>query len=330
MTAACDQFLAMVESAEVIHDMPEADYHASSGFGPDLWLTRSIIADHVASPGGWNLRYVKRDELAQRKGATAAMDLGTMFDILLTEGQEAYDRRVVEPKATPPPQGVITPSGGVSTSKLAKEAIAQACRSGTVWEGVPATYRAWQDRLPADCLERKPDEHAKVLYMRERLLSNPLASALVGASDSNQLVIRATLKNGLRLQCRLDFWLDGIGLPADLKTTCAEEDGFHRHAKDRGYYLQAWFYTVMAQAAGLNVRHDMSFVCQMNCYPWDSYVAQLWNEATGEKVEYKAKAGGLFMSALDAIANDKQPAPQKSPRVLRTPLWLLHWIEEGE
>lgn len=310
-----------VEHAAIV-DIPEAQYHAETGLGDGLWLTRSMICDRIASARGFRLRHVEKHPLAQRKPQSKAMELGSMFDVLVTEGQEAYDAAYPEPpEAVPTPAQWRTSSGAISKRVDVLHEIEEYCAMRIVVDGVPATYRAWEAGLPDGCVGARDEAmHDQVVALRALMMQNPLARRIVEASQ-RQVSIRATLACGLRVQVRMDFWCERFGLAGDLKTTRKDRRGFLSSCIDYGYHIQAWLYTQIAMAAGLDVRMPFVFVCQQTAMPLDTYVVQLDDEVL-------AWAGRQTCSALQAIADDTGEAPQTSTYIPSRPMWLEQLMDQ--
>lgn len=200
------------------------------------------------------------------------------------------------------------------------ELINEAVRSGVVWRGVPATIKAWT--VPDECIVRSDATHDKAMWLRSVLFNNSLAKAICTASDPGQKVVRATLKSGLRLQCRLDFWLGARGIAGDLKTSNVGPDSFLKKAITYGYDVQSWLYTQLCLAAGLEVSQRFVFVVQQTVYPFASYVIELPEEMDN----------WIAAKTLNAIMDIETLEPlqsQTSAIVPHMPLWMLHLIEEG-
>lgn len=283
-----------VESIDIV-DIPEVQYHEESGIGTGLYITRGVLSNYLDSPSGCYLRHIERHERAQFV-QTQAMRLGSFFDVLITEGEDRALHVYRKPECISCPEEWLTKSGNLSTSADTKAAIDACCKAGTVVEGVPKTLKAWQADMESQGFELfSPTDADLAYFMRERLLLNPLARRMLELSTGTQTTIRATLTNGLRVQCRLDLWIPDFGMIADLKTCAYTRADFVRQAYDKGYYLQDWLYTALAKAAGLDVREHMQFVVAMNRYPWDGYVIELPDDL-------RQWGGRRICRALDGIA----------------------------
>jgi len=313
-------FEDQVLSAEIITDMPEEEYHASSGYGPDLWITRSQLCCYIESPGGWRLRYKEKHPLAQRAQSSKSMDLGSMLDVLITEGQEAYDSHYVQPASYDPPPGIITPSGAVSKAKASIELIEKACAEGIIWTGVPATLKAAQERLPAGVVFRNEAMHELVEFLRDQIMGHAFAHQIVSRSSGKQTTIRMILRNGLQIQVRMDLWCQVYGMAADLKTTAKHPGQFLRACEDYGYAEQAWLYSQACLAAGLPLTKPFLFLVQQTQFPFETDVKEL-------PEDYVSFAGARIIKAITDIADGYSPPMAIAPTIPHMPLWLLHKID---
>ena len=315
------QFASMIQSVEVIDDLPEHQYHEETGLGDGLWLTRSMICDYIDSPSGFELRHICKDKRAQRKQSSDSMKLGSYLDVMITEGEQAFHSKYVSPQFSEVKEEWLTPSGGISKSKAAQKAIDEAVCQGYVFKEIPHSVAAWESCLMHHGMEALCSETAeKAKYMASRLQTNALAKAIIDGHCGKQLTIRAVLNNGLSIQCRIDLTCEGYGIVADLKTTNRRKERFMQSAVDYGYHVQGWLYHQLAIAAGLKVEHDFLFVCQMNCYPWDSYVVAL----PGEVYEW---AGKKAMSAINGINGQIFGEQQTTAYIPFTEYWLANIID---
>ena len=67
---------------QVIYDMPEAEYHASSGIGEGQYITRSMVKCFEESPRGFYERYIAKHPQAQFKGS-ASTAFGSLVEALI-------------------------------------------------------------------------------------------------------------------------------------------------------------------------------------------------------------------------------------------------------
>lgn len=311
-----------IRSIEIV-DIQEHQYHAETGHGPDMWLTRSMLFDYIVSPHGYYLRHVERHPEAKRDGQSKSMQLGTYFDVLVTEGLTEANRRFVSPPYEY--EGDIdhwfTPSGKISTKASVVKEIEKAIEHGAVYRSVPQTVKAWAEGLPVGVEARDDFVWDKARYMESMLFENPLASRILKTSTGMQTTIRAVLENGLRFQCRIDVYSEQLGIVADLKTTNKTKDRFLKSAVQYGYHIQDYLYGELAKKAGLEVRHPFLFLCQMNCYPWESYVLQL-PEEVHDWAELQTNR------AIDGIASGTYGEYQSKAYIPYTEYWLLNLIDQ--
>jgi hypothetical protein len=314
------QFASMIQSVEVIDDLPEHQYHEETGLGDGKWLTRSMICDYIDSPSGFELRHICKDKRAQRKPSSDSMKLGSYLDVMITEGEQAFYSKYVVPSYERPNREWFTASGSVSKKKEVQESIAAAICLGEVYEEIPETVRAWEARLPHDQERLCEKTFELASYMASRLQTNALAKAIIDGHCGKQLTIRAVLNNGLRIQCRIDLTCEGYGIVADLKTTNRRKERFMKSAVAYGYHVQGWLYHQLAIAAGLKVKHDFLFVCQMNCYPWDPYVISL-------REEVYEWSGKITIAAIDGIQSKNYGEHQTDAYVPLMEYWLANIID---
>lgn len=95
------------------------------------------------------------------------------------------------------------------------------------------------------------EEWEMIMGMRNSVLSNPIAKALINGSD-HEVSVYGTI-NGTLCKCRPDIWDSRRLIIADLKsTTDASPEAFAKSVANFRYYVQdAWYRHVMEAAAGI-------------------------------------------------------------------------------
>jgi hypothetical protein len=112
----------------------------------------------------------------------------------------------------------------------------------------------------------EPDQMEAAIAMRDAVLANPYAAALLSAGQSELSLIWRD--DDLRCKARLDHDNDKHGVIVDLKTAAdASYDGFANAAGKYRYAMQAVWYTDAADAIGLGQRRFV-FVVVENKAPW--------------------------------------------------------------
>ncbi len=154
---------------------------------------------------------------------TKAMRIGSAAHCLLLEGPAEFAKRYITKPET------------YESEKGPKE-----------WNANAAICRAWQDKHEAGgWTVLTQTERALLGGLRESLLGNPDALALLASGMPEVGIRRSHAALGLELQGRLD-WVDpDRGLVLDLKTIECLDD-LPREIEKRGYYRQLAFYRHLA------------------------------------------------------------------------------------
>ena len=121
-----------------------------------------------------------------------------------------------------------------------------------------AELEAWQASLPDDAVIADPDHHALACAMRESVMAQPYARALLEDGSAEQTMLATDHETGIDLKARADWLPSGHAAIVDLKTAQdASETAFARAAGNFKYHIQAAFYTDIAKAVELG---DCAFV----------------------------------------------------------------------
>lgn len=308
-----------IENAHVV-DIPEEEYHATSGIGDGLWVTRSIMSDYRKSAAGCKLRHVDRNNLCQVE-QTPSLTGGTYFDILITEGREKFDRTFSRPPYIAAPESWFRKDGSVRTAQSVQDEIAEAIRAGHVFEKVKASIDAWKERNPGVRV-RNEEHYARSLHMYECLMRNPVARIILEKNSQSQLTIRAHI-NGLPVQIRADLFSKVICSMSDIKTSSKTASAWSKDVFEYGYDIQGTLYPMLGRELFDIRRFD--FVVQMSKWPFDSYVQAMTDDLrfTGELA---------IAEAIDGIKAEQWGEYPDKPEPIELPGWLArqHGIEHTQ
>lgn len=282
------------------------------------YITRGLICEYLDSPSGFKLRHIEGSEFAQRPESSKSMDLGNYFETILLEGEDAFQEKFPLPEFAEIPSDWKTPSGNISTSKSVKAEIAQAVDEGVVFDGIKESLSKWDFRLKPHQKRRIPALERKARFMVDRMKSQKFAMDIINGCPERQKVIRATLRNGLKVQVKPDFM--GPTIMGDLKTSKCRKEEFMKDAVKHGYHIQEWFYSALARVAGFAKKYPFQFVIQMNDYPWDAYVLAIPDEV-------KEWAGFKVKKALEGMSHGNWGQPQTNSYVPFVQYWLANEID---
>ena len=284
---------------QIIKDMDEDTYHASSGVGEGQFITRSMLSCYDKDgPRGFYLRYVEKHGLAQF-GGNKATDFGSLVDVLLTRGDQgiAYTDMGPENPKTKKPYGKTT-----------------------------AAFAEWSKNLEAQgsmVVDRSDMERAQ-LMIDEAKRHPPLEYALCDKDAMHQVCVRWEDEiTGLPLQVMIDVVVPG-GL-VDVKTGRLNPAKFITSANSYGYDIQAALY---ADAWKIATGKELPFVFayMQSSFPFAAAPIQLPQQLIDS-------ARDRYRKALDGIAsNDLQSDLHKTPLVPEIPAWwwFEHEQEESE
>jgi len=101
----------------------------------------------------------------------------------------------------------------------------------------------------------KSGQHDLVMRMRSSVFANPGMYEILHAEDGEAEGTAFAEINGVACRVRPDWYIPSTGMVYDLKTSAAEVTyGAWRYSvRKYGYHFQAAFYTLVMQAAGLEV-----------------------------------------------------------------------------
>jgi hypothetical protein len=192
----------------IIYDMPESEYHASSGFGPDKWVTRSVLKSYEDSPSLCRLQ-LDGEPFAQVKFNTG-MGFGNLMEAMLC----FPDRLEINEKHKT--------TGGKAYGEWA-ETI-------SMGGGVPCVR---SDYNLAEFL---------VARMYESAFGKWFMQKLADGACKFQVVFRWE-ERGVRCQSMVDALVDDC-LPVDIKTGRNPWRKFPTTAHDYGYDIQDVHYVI--------------------------------------------------------------------------------------
>lgn len=214
---------------EIIYDLDEATYHQETGFGPNLWVTRSMLKTYIADKPLFKLRYLDKLPYAQVK-QSKAMALGVYIEDALLNG--AADKWATTPE--------------LCWSKNKGEPVKWNMQSGQFVmdaDGLPTeqTTKQWADEHPNIVT---PEDSQRVDFIKERF--NETAMGRYWINNVQKSIKQPTIRwqdqeSGLRLQVRLDCLLEGAYI-SDLKTSSRPIEKFSDVAHEYGYHHQHSLY----------------------------------------------------------------------------------------
>ena len=112
------------------------------------------------------------------------------------------------------------------------------------------------------------------------LRNDPTCSKLLSADDRIcEASIFVEHESGMMLKCRPDIFSKNMKIMGDVKTTQdASPSGFNREIWKRLYYVQASFYLMVAELAGIEINH-FSFLAVQKTYPYLAHYHIIDNQA---------------------------------------------------
>jgi len=112
------------------------------------------------------------------------------------------------------------------------------------------------------------------------LRNDPACAKLLNAKDRIcEASIFVEHESGLMLKCRPDIFSKKLRIMGDVKTTQdASPSGFNREIWKRLYYVQASYYLMVAELAGIEIDH-FAFLAVQKTYPYLAHYHMLDNEA---------------------------------------------------
>lgn len=248
----------------IITDMPEEDYHASSGMGQGQYVTRSMVKDFNVSVRGFALRHVVRASWAQRS-KNDGMTTGELFEAMTLKDREI----TVRPTTYTDNKGEVKP-----------------------WSGNAKVCKKWLEDN-SDKLIASASMVDQVKNLRAAFRQAPMVAWMLRDLQDRQVVVRWIDEiTGLRCQVRIDMVCKrALG---DLKTGAKKPEDFSTSARDYGYDLQAAMYTDAWELA-TGERLPFLFPYQQTEWPFRSDVIEL----DPAQVEYGRKK---YREGLDGIA----------------------------
>lgn len=231
-------------SALVIHDMPEAEYHAH----PALSATGAKILDQDGGPAKFH---------AWR--TTPRVEKKT-FDV----GHAVHARVLgVGPQAVEIPDDLLSGESRSISSKAAKDWVEAARAAGQV--------------------PLKAAELAPIAAMAEAVLAHPVARRVFERPGTPEASVFATdPTTGVDLRCRFDYLAnpgEGRTINGDLKTTLdASPAEFERTVRKLGYHIQEAFYGHVLSLARGDVDPAFLFVAVEKTAPYLVSVSELTDD----------------------------------------------------
>ena len=123
------------------------------------------------------------------------------------------------------------------------------------------------------------DDNGKIITIGG-LRNDPTCSKLLSADDRIcEASIFVEHESGMMLKCRPDIFSKNMKIMGDVKTTQdASPSGFNREIWKRLYYVQASFYLMVAELAGIEINH-FSFLAVQKTYPYLAHYHIIDNQA---------------------------------------------------
>lgn len=268
--------------AQIITDMPEDQYHAETGVGPGLWVTRSIIHAYCQSPSATRLM-LDGHPMVQR-GRNRGMDLGRLFEAMFCGL----------------PYTLVTPPINKTTGKP--------------FGASSQTYQDFVAKQPHDAIVATDDDEEAARFWIGRLTATMRGRQIHRACGKglaeHQVTIRWT-EEGVPCQARVDILLrqGGRGWAVDLKTTSRPLAQFCAVADQYGYDLQDAHYMAGLRAAGLAAVTGgvLWFAAVHTDWPFEGRVIRLPDEQRLYAIERRQAAlrniAGDFWEDPDELAD---------------------------
>lgn len=227
---------------------------------PDFVMSRSELMLFGSCPSRWLAGYEPKD--------TDATDWGSLFDCLITEGREAFDKKYVVHPAT------VTATNTMACVKdgdsMAGDAVPwRACKESKEWKAANGRGRQ----------VLSPDEYDEANQACRRLLGDPIFAEFIKCS-AKQVMVTAEYRDaesGLVVPWKslIDLVPDkdhesfGNYL-ADLKTARTAEPGaWEREIDKRNYDAQAAANTDAYVAATGERRESFAHIIVENTFPFE-------------------------------------------------------------
>lgn len=210
---------------EILYDLPEELYFASTGTGADQWITRSMITDYVDDPASFYLKYIVRHPLMTFDGNNGTR-FGTYFENYL------LDRDVS--KYTTKPRMCLSAKGIEVKWNLHK--------GQKVIDGGGQTTIQWEDEH--EFIVSEADEQL-AKFMEFRFSETALGKYWIKniPKSKKQVTVRwQDEETGARMQIRLDNYLEDV-FACDLKSTAKPYEKFSDTADNYGYNYQHAIYS---------------------------------------------------------------------------------------
>ena len=278
----------------IIRDEPVETYHAN-----EACISHSRLKVYADRPLRYKARFIDQTEPAPR---SAAMDFGNVAHSLILEPDTYLDRYAIYP---PAPDGMLLNMDG-SPKRTSKE------------------YKQWKTDV-LDGWEKmhegkrfvNAEDDRKARDMRDSVMSHAAASRLLRDGISEVTFRSEQLANGLRLQCRTDYWSpdgkyvsDGESYAVDLKTV-DDLDSIEHTAAKLLYYRQAGFYRRVASLAGLVMPdmqtpfHRFYFIFVEKNAPHECAVVELQDSAIAQGAN---ESGDDLRAISKAIRDEHWPS----------------------
>lgn len=199
---------------------------------------------------------------------TDALRLGRLIHAMVYEPDTVGSRYVVMPRF----------HGGMNDDT--------AQRAG--YDGGKQAKAAWESSLPSGAEVVESDHYKRAAGMRDAILADPHARALVVGGKAEQPIEWVDRETGIRCRGRVDH-IDGV--LSDLKST-ARIDSFGREAARFKYHAQIAWYANGLREAGYTLHDSPLFLAVESSLPHDVAVFTVPDEAiqAGDRLWRRALA----------------------------------------
>lgn len=290
---------------EIIYDMPEDEYHASTGLGEGQFVTRSMLAYYAKDPRAFYYRYKINHPLMVFAG-----NEGTRFGTYV----ESYllDKDV----------SMYTTRPKLCWSRAKNEQVNWSLYSG---QFVDATEEVTTKQWKLDNQNIVSDADLELAqFMELRFADTAIGKWWLGKIEESQkqVTIRWT-EGGLNLQIRIDCYLPDVFV-SDLKSTAKRIEDFNGTAARFGYDMQNAIYS---DAVTLATGKQLPFIFAVG-ETTELRRADILKlpdmQVQYARAQYKKAIRGIAAEDYSAIGHDRTEPTEYEPK----PWELYTYMEE--
>lgn len=268
-----------------IGDIPEEVYHTSLG------ISRSGLVDAQKNLNKFRFKHLDTNTTE----TTLAMALGDMVH-----------KAILEPH--------------LLHSKYCSDAEIMADLSKYASPRATKVYKEYRTKKEEEGLYLMPyDKYDEMKIMVEKIWNHPRASALLRDGMAEKSLYAKDPKTGLVCRVRPDYFLQD-GILVDVKTCLdASEEEFSKKCASMSYYLQAGFYTMVAEWLTGRKFQNFIFVCIEKEAPYD---VALWRADPAMLEVGQLEAERQLIRVAECF--EKGFFPSFSPKIEN--IGLPHWF----